>query len=415
MDVVLGVALASSAPATIHTVLVCGEHGDGVTLEQHRFYVPTDFAGVDAVIATILQARDVAGTMGHRMVSTGVTVTDPADAATLSSKLAGAGLDDVAVLSPALAAASMACEAGQQTGRDRMALLSVEPGTATLAVVDCADGSVTRLFRQPLADGDASAADTVADRLTMSEVHTDDLLLVSSGADATALAPRLEATALNVMSTPGEPQAALARGAALASARIAWPADVSTSALAYTQEPDSAARYYDIPGAVPGFDADELAYSAVPDDDADPATDAIHPVGPPTRRPLLVAGTALASAGFAAASALMVSMALDITPNLVALRPEFGRVLPIPAAPQKLPEPALQPYIGQPPAPSQPDVLPLPPVEIPSAPVSIPMPPADEPVPAFGPQRHVPPPAAPVASPFTFSPAPPPVPVRHSA
>ncbi len=89
MDVVLGVALASSTPATIHTVLVCGERGDGVTLEELSIDVPTDefaeFAAVDALIAAILRARDAADSAGLHLVSTGVTVTDPLDAGRCST------------------------------------------------------------------------------------------------------------------------------------------------------------------------------------------------------------------------------------------------------------------------------------------------------------------------------------------
>lgn len=424
MDVVLGVALASMPLATIHTVLVGGENGDGAILDAHSFDVPTgpagDFAAVDAVIAAILQARDAAGHAGYHLVSTGLTVTDPFDAAAVRSRLAANGLEDVALISPALAAASLAENLGQTVGCDRMGLLSIESRDATLAVIDCVDGSITRLFRQPLSDGDATAAvDTVADRLNTPETRPDGLLLVCPEADSSAIRPRLEATFAHEVCEPAEPQAALARGAALASTRVTRTVDASTAALAYTQEADSgviAPGYYDIPGYRPGLAADDLAYSAVPDEEADTATELIEPVGQPTRRPLLVAGTILASATFAAASALMVSMALDITPNLVALRPEIGRVLSFPLEPPKLPEPALQPYVEPPVVMNHPDVLPLPPLDVPpAAPVSVPIPPApDAPAPSvFGPPLHMPSPAVPAANPFIFTPAPLPV-VQHS-
>ncbi|MDQ2626103.1 MAG: hypothetical protein M3Y90_03775, partial [Actinomycetota bacterium] len=374
MDVVLGVALASSPPATIHTVLVGGDHGDGVILETHSFDLPTDhttgFAAVDALIAAILQARHAADTAGYRLVSTGVTVTDPLDAAELSSRLAAGGLDglnDIALISPDLAAASLARNLGQTVGCDRMGLLSVGPSDATLAVVDCTDGSITRVFRQFLADGDPTAAvESVAEQLNTPETRPDGLFLVCTETDATAIRPRLEATVGQEVCEPAEPQTALARGAALASTQVTTAVEHSTSALAYTQESDSGvirAGYYDIPGR----EADDLAYSAVPDDEDETATEFLPPVSQPTRRPLLVAGTALASATFAAASALMVSMALDITPNLVALRPEIGRVLSSPLTPPKMQEPALQPYVDPPVAMSQPDALPLPPLDMPPA------------------------------------------------
>lgn len=419
MDVVLGVALASSPPATIHTVLVGGDNGDGVILETHSFDLPTDhtaaFAAVDALIAAILRARNAADTAGYRLVSTGVTVTDPLDAAELGSRLAAGDLEelkDIALISPDLAAASLARNLGQTVGCDRMGLLSVGASDATLAVVDCIDGSITRLFRQFLADGDATAAvESVAERLNTPETRPDGLFLVCTAADATAIRPRLEATVGREVCEPAEPQTALARGAALASTQVTRAVEYPTAALAYTQEADSSAispGYYDIPG----LEADDLAYSAVPDEEDETATELIHPVGPSTRRPLLVAGTVLASATFAAASALMVSMALDITPNLVALRPEIGRALSFPLTPPKMQEPALQPYVEPPVAMNQPDALPLPPLEMPpAAPVSVPMPPSPAAPPVFGPALQPPPAAVPLASPFTFTPAPLPVPV----
>jgi hypothetical protein len=427
MDVVLGVALASSPRATIHTVLVGGESGDGVILETHSFDVPTgnttDFTSVDALIAAILQARDAAGTAGYHLVSTGLTVTDPLDAAAVSSRLAAGGrddLNDIVLVSPDLAAASLARNLGQTIGCERMGLLSVGAADATLAVVDCVDGSITRIFRQVLDHGDATAAlDSVAQQLNTPETCPDGLFLVCTAANSSTIRPRLEATFGSEVCEPAEPPVALARGAAMASTRVTRAVESSTAALAYAQEADSGAispGYYDIPGCIPGSEDGDLAYSAVPDDEADTATELIHPARPTARRPLLVAGAVLASATFAAASALMVSMALDITPNLIALRPEIGRALSFPLAPPKPQEPSLQPYVDPPPVMSQPDTLPLPPLEFPPAtPVSVPIPPPPEASasPVFGPPLHTPAPAVPVATPFIFTPAP--LPMHHPA
>ncbi|UVO14230.1 hypothetical protein NM962_09630 [Mycobacterium sp. SVM_VP21] len=442
MDAVLGVALASSTPATIHTVLVCGERGDGVTLEELSIDVPPDdsveFAAVDALIAAILRARDAADSAGLHLVSTGVTVTDPLDAAALSSRLSSGaldGLENVALVSPVLAAASLAHNLGQTVGCDQMGLLSVEASTATLAMVDCTDGTVTRIFRQALDDGDATAAvDTVADRLNAAHTSPDGLFLLCAEGDSTALRPRLEATVDHEVCEPAEPRAALARGAALASARLVG-VEAESAALAYTQEPASGAvgpRYYDIPG----FDADDLAYSAVPDEDAEAATELFEAAGHPPRRPLLVAGAALASAAFAAASALMVAMTLDITPNLVALRPDLGRALTIPHRAPNLQVPATEPFGGQPPVMGQApaDSIPLPPLSLPSAPdlpAAVPLgaPAAGSPVPqpvaagastgplfvpapVFGPSLPIHPPAAQTPSPFLLAPLPQPAPHR---
>ncbi|MEB3034634.1 hypothetical protein [[Mycobacterium] nativiensis] len=418
MDVVLGVALGSTAPATIHTVLVCGMNGDGLILEEHTIDVPTDsdpvsgdFAAIDAAIAAILEARDAADTAGNRLVSTGVTVTDPITADALASTLAATGLDNevnIALISPSLAAASLAHKMGQAINCDRMGLLSVESADATLAVVDCSDGAVTRIFRQPLHDGDATAAvDTVGALLNTPETCPDGLLLICSGGDAATIRPRLEASVRQVVSAPRDPEAALAHGAALATAQLLEAAEMATSALAYTQEsgPDAViAGYYDIPGYVTSSEVDDLAYSAVPDEQADAETEIFHAAPPSGRRPLLVAGAALASTAFAAASALMVSLALDITPNLVALRPDIGRALSFPFSPPNLQVPAGQTSGGQPQVLGQTrwDSLPLPPVSLPPGP-DLPAPaPLD--LPAV-PDLYAPLPAMPVAAPV-LAPAP---------
>ncbi|MEB3052465.1 hypothetical protein KV112_22515, partial [Mycolicibacter sp. MYC123] len=412
-------AFESSAPATIHTVLVGGTNGDGIILDERTVDVPgdsdslgADFAAVDAAIAAILQARDDAGTAGHHVVSTGVTVTDPIDADALASRLAASGLgdlSDIAFISPSLAAASLACKMGRATSCDTIGLLSVDMADVTLAMVDCGDGSVTRIFRQPLHDGDATAAvDAVAARLGADQTSPGDLVLVCTGVDAAAaIRPRLEASVPQVVSAPRDPQAALAHGAALATARLTEAAQSSTAALAYTQEADSGAftpGYYDIPGA----GADDLAYSAVPDEQDDAATEILFTMPQPARRPLLVAGAVLASTAFAAASALMVSLALDITPNLISLRPDFGRALALPFSAPSLQVPAGQPdaqahpLLGQTPTDSLPPVN-LPPVAMPPG-LNLPAPaPLD--VPAAPDMRASLPAAVPVAAPV-LAPAP---------
>lgn len=363
MDVVLGVALLTTGPATIHTVLVSGGHGDGVTVEENSVAVTTEGsdegAAVDAAIAAILRAHETARAAGLRLVSAGVTVTDPRDAAALSSRLATDGIADVMLVSPTLAAASLARTMGRAAGCDRMALLSVEPADTTLAVVNCADGAITRVFRQGPTNPDATGAlDTIAAALTAPGTCADGLLLVCSGGDAASLRPQLEAAVRHVVRLPGEPAAVLARGAALASAHLTVAAvtpvafEAGTAPLAYTQDPGSGGiggGYYDVPdiAAPAGFGSPERAYSAVPDEDDAAATEVIDAAAAPVRRPLLVAGAALAAVVFAAASALMIALTLDITPNLVSLRPDLGRVLAAPLAPPILQGPAAQPLAPQ--------------------------------------------------------------------
>jgi len=195
----------------------------------------------------------------------------------------------------------------------------------------------------------------------------DVVLGVTAGSSVPTTLPRLEASAGQAVSAPRDPAAAPAQGAALATAGLAAAAEASTGALAYTQEAEFGPitpGYYDIPACLTGFAANDLAYSAVPDEQADADTEAFYAAPQPVRRPLLVGGAALASTAFAAASALMVSMTLDITPKLVALRPDIVRTLTMPTIPFRTPNlqiPGSGPLSGQPPVMGQAPVNPPPP------------------------------------------------------
>ena len=115
------------------------------------------------------------------------------------------------------------------------------------------------------------------------------VFVVGSGVDIASIKPALEsATSLNV-SAPEEPETALARGAALASANAPLFAS-STAALAYAQDPGTGAvdpyalpEYLSASAAATGDELgdDDLAYSAVADEDADSPTIVI---GGPVRR-----------------------------------------------------------------------------------------------------------------------------------
>ena len=61
------------------------------------------------------------------------------------------------LVSAFLAAAALAQSIGNATGYARTALLYVEPDTATLAVVDTTDGSITDVQREQLPDDDDQA------------------------------------------------------------------------------------------------------------------------------------------------------------------------------------------------------------------------------------------------------------------
>ncbi|MGH3968243.1 MAG: DUF7159 family protein, partial [Mycobacterium sp.] len=282
MDTVLGMLMA---PSTVRMVLVEGENADGVTVEEDNFDITGNGdsapqSAAEQVIAAILGTREGAAEGGYQLASTGVTWTDQTEAAALRDALAAHKMENVMLVSAFLAAAALAQEVGNSLGYAQTGLLFVEPDTATLAIVDSADGSVAEVRRERLRSGDTATelAALVADMQTLKS-HPDGLFMVGSGVDIAALKPRLEATTALPVSAPEEPDTALARGAALASANAPL-FESSTMALAYAQDPFTGAldpfavtpAYRGDARGNEAFGLDALAYSAVGDDGADEFT-----------------------------------------------------------------------------------------------------------------------------------------------
>ena len=280
MDTVLGVSMA---PTTVRIVLVEGENADGATVDEDNFAVtngedPATFSAPNQVVAAILGTREGASEAGYELLSTGVTWSNQHEAAELRDVLAARKVENVMLVSAFLAAAALAQSMGSATGYARAALLYVEPNTATLAVVDTTDGSITDVQREELSDDDDQAVATLVNLISAAEglpQQPDGVLVVGSGVDIPLIKPALEEATSLPLSVPEQCETALARGAALASANAPLFAS-STAAQAYALDPGtgSVSQHAHAPGylavveAVPGAEpgADALAYSAVADD-----------------------------------------------------------------------------------------------------------------------------------------------------
>ncbi|WP_067009961.1 hypothetical protein, partial [Mycobacterium sp. 1081908.1] len=324
MDVVLGVSLA---PETVRMVLVEGAGAGGVTVDQADFPMP-GAAAADRVIEAILGTRESAAESGYRLRSSGVTWTDQSAAAALRNALATRKIENVMLVSAFMAAAALAQTVGSATNSARTALLFVEPATATLAVVDTSDGSVADVQRRPLPSGDGAALAELAAMVAGAEsmrARPDGVFVVGSGVDIPLIKPALEAATSLSVTAPEEPEMALARGAALASANEQLGAP-STVEMPYVQEP-----------------ARELAYSA----EAEPASgDDPEHGGRHSRKMLaILAATVIFVVG---AVALTVALAVGIRPH-VDQRPDVGKNVVAPATPAVPPPNALPPA---PPAPA---------------------------------------------------------------
>jgi hypothetical protein len=391
VEIVLGVSMA---PTTVRMVLIEGQDADGVTVEQDTFGVaagehPATSGAADQVIGAIVGTREGAAEGGYRLASTGVTWTDPAGVGELRDALARCDVGGVMLVSPLLAAAALAQTVGNAIGYEHIAMVFVEPDSATLAVVEVADGSVVELHRRPLTGAGtpgregAVAAELAAmvAGLDAPDARADGVFIVGCGVDIVGIKTALEAATTLVVSAPEEPDMALARGAALASANAPLFAS-STAALAYALDPGTGElnpgalgpTYLDVDGNA-DLGAAALAYSAYSaysavDDVAD------HPPAQ-RRRPMFLAGSALAAIGAAVAGVVLVSLASDRPTSALQHNPRVSVGTPAKQMPAQAPS---TPPQAQLPAPSTPPQAQLPaPSSPPPAPaVAAPPPPAPE-------------------------------------
>ncbi len=392
VDIVLGVSMA---PTKVRMVLVEGESADGVTVDQDNFEVegdPSPATSPNQVISAILGTREGAAEGGYQLLSTGVTWTDHVEAALLRDALISHKVENVMLVSAFMAAAALAQAVGDATNYAHTALLFVEPYTATLAVVDTADGSISEVHRRVLADDEDEAVAELVDMVSGAEAletRPQGVVVVGSGVDIPLIKPALEAATSLELSVPDEPEMALARGAALASANA--PLFVSsTAALAYALDPGTGeVDPLALAGQFPGLDAKggkpNVAYSAVPDEDAEAHTVIGLNESAQRRKSVLLVGSSLAVIFISAVVALEIALAISIRPT-VALRPSPNENIVAPVRPAPAPLPQAQPKI-QPPAPVA-APHPFNPPAVAAAPPGVPIPAVPPPV--FAPVPRVP-------------------------
>lgn len=312
MDIVLGVSME---PSAVRMVLIEGTNADGATVEEESIGVAAPEGGdigdaaTDRVIAALVGTREGAIEGGYELSSTGVTWTDPTEVAALRLELAARDVGSVMLVSPLLAAAALAQNVGAALDYEYIAMLFVEDGSATLAVVEIADGSIVDLHRQSLRDQSLAAGlVTMVAGLDAPGSRADGVFLVGCGVNIVDVKPALEAATSLVVSCPEEPEMALARGAALASANAPLFAS-STSALAYALDPGTGEvnpraltpSYLDV-CAMAGVSEGALAYSAVEEEpDPEPETET-------RRRSLALVSAAVVGVAAVVAGLMIVSL-----------------------------------------------------------------------------------------------------------
>jgi hypothetical protein len=401
VEIVLGVSMT---PTTVSIALVEGEKADGVIVERDVFDITAvddsaTSSASDHVIAAVLGTQEGAIAAGHHLVSTGVTWTDHAQAAVLREALVARGMEDVLLVSELHAAAALAQTLGRALGYDKTALMFVERDTATLAIVETVDGSVVKVLSQGLHGADALAVLTEMVTLLRAEKSMPQgIFVVGSGVDVTAVNAQLKDLVSVPVNAPEEPQLALARGAALASAN-APRFDASTVGLAYSQDPDETTVHpMALADDVTAFlgDADAAPDTAVIASDSDAVSE--------RSKPFLLVGSSLTAIFVAGMMALTIAIVINIRPTVDqgsgettvlpdAMAPSTALQAAPPAPPQQVPKtvPAPAPAAPAPIETARLKVLPAPPPPVVVRNVA-PAPAAPPPAPAAPPPFVVPPP-----------------------
>lgn len=332
MDIVLGLSMTAAA---VRMVLVEGHKADGVTVEEREFQVDVGRGlATDHLVAVIQDVQDAAVAAGNRVMSIGVTWTDESDAGRLGEALTECNAGNITLSSPFIAATTLAQAVAQAINSEHMAVLFVEPGSVTLAVIDAVQGAIADIRNEPLRG--AGAVTTPTELIAWAETlatRPDGVFLIGSGVDIAMIKLRLQqATSLAVI-VPEEPDTALARGAALASVG-ASPSALATDAFAFAR--------------VSGAGEDEavtlprVAYSVSPDEEMDAPTTVLETgeeaeLGETLRqrRPVLLVGSVGAVVLISAVVALEVSLALGIRPAAVGLHhvPGQNRLMQAPLMP----------------------------------------------------------------------------------
>ncbi|KUI28519.1 hypothetical protein AU196_09005 [Mycobacterium sp. IS-1742] len=431
MDIVLGVSMT---PTTVRMVLVEGVKADGVTVDHDVFDInavegSATSSAADQVVAAVLGTQESAAAGGHHLRSVGVAWSDHASAAALRDTLTARGIEDVMLVSEGHAAASLAQAVGRAVGYATTALFFIDRDTATLSVVQTDDGSVTKVLSRSLHSTDAMAVLTeMAAAVDAQDSPPQGMFVVGSGVDVGEVKAHLGRLLSLPISAPDEPELALARGAALASAH-APDFEASTVGLAYSQDPEdgtTAGSAYAAFGAAATQMAPVSSAAAAPpmvfaEPDAVPT-----PADDENRKPFLLVGSALSSIFVVGVVALVISLAVNIRPTADQRpSPAEAAIVPSAEAPRPAPAPEARPVVAPPAPPAETIKAPVPvvreaPAPVPAAPRTVyvekvPVPaapaPAPAPVPAAPPAPvpaapPVPVPAAPVPAPVPVLPAP---------
>lgn len=225
-------------PTTVGWVMADGRVEGCPTVSGDEFGVTRGDAGLDAVSmaasasAVAVRARTALAAGGERLRGIGVTWSDAAavGAALVLESLADAGFDHVVPVRFSRAAATLAggLGGGMATGGERTAVCVIEPGSATLVLLEGAADEDPLVAARPIGGTD-DVVGWLADAFGRGGRRPGVLMLAGSMRGMDRLGRRLETSLSVPVFVQGGAQQALARGAALA---IAPHADLAVPGTA---------------------------------------------------------------------------------------------------------------------------------------------------------------------------------------
>lgn len=215
MDIVLGVSITTTA---VRFALVDGNSADGAALD-HDVLLPADggFA-CEQLMSAVMGTQGIATAGGHRLRAVGVTYVPDMQslAEEFRSALDSMGLESVVLAGELQAAEVLAQAVGRTLGYCNTGVISIRPDTATVGVVP---GGSSRVLTALLDDARPAQSRAALVRLVnLLDGHPaapDGIYLVGADVDLIGVAECLRAEVSLPVTTPAEPELALARGAAL--------------------------------------------------------------------------------------------------------------------------------------------------------------------------------------------------------
>ncbi|MGV0853181.1 DUF7159 family protein [Mycolicibacterium phlei] len=219
MDFVLGLSMTSS---TVRWVLVEGLTGEGATVDRGSFDRQDDAVDHDELLDVIL--ADVADSPLHAI---GVTWTREAEdvASGVLDALIARGYGNAIAVSEVEAGEALAAGIAEITEYDDVAVCIVEPDAAMVAMVTGARVSVDRIARPLDGDDAVELPSGVISMLDLNAWQPQAIFVVGSARDVDLVTSTLDDVTEAPVFSAAEADLALARGAALASARTVTALD----------------------------------------------------------------------------------------------------------------------------------------------------------------------------------------------